>query len=192
MYCPGRSLPVGLLTCPDRTSELRKKGFEGRRLGPKQMTTDTAVRVTRLVVQDRSESIPCRVVGCLATGHALLTWPVPLDKVPHVDFPELKFNEHESTEMPFRYVVDESGNPIMPPVSPIRLRIGLAAACANHLLGYERVDTKGCRQGSKRPILDRAFEYAYYLPRRFFRCRRLRAYEGPAGRRQSLPDGLHG
>ncbi|PWI75304.1 hypothetical protein PCL_05962 [Purpureocillium lilacinum] len=78
----------------DRTSELRKKGFEGRRLGPKQMTTDTAVRVTRLVVQDR----------------------IPLDKVPHVDFPELKFNEHESTEMPFRYVVDESGNPIMPPI----------------------------------------------------------------------------
>jgi hypothetical protein len=37
----------------DRTSELRKKGFEGRRLGPKQMTTDTAVRVTRIVVQDK-------------------------------------------------------------------------------------------------------------------------------------------
>lgn len=39
----------------DRTSELRKKGFEGRRLGPKQMTTDTAVRVTRIVVQEQSE-----------------------------------------------------------------------------------------------------------------------------------------
>lgn len=38
----------------DRTSELRKKGFEGRRLGPKQMTTDTAVRVTRTVVQEQS------------------------------------------------------------------------------------------------------------------------------------------
>lgn len=38
----------------DRTSELRKKGFEGRRLGPKQMTTDTAVRVTRMVVQGQS------------------------------------------------------------------------------------------------------------------------------------------
>lgn len=38
----------------DRTSELRKKGYEGRRLGPKQMTTDTAVRVTRIVVQDKS------------------------------------------------------------------------------------------------------------------------------------------
>lgn len=39
----------------DRTSELRKKGFEGRRLGPKQMTTDTAVRVTRIVVQDKGK-----------------------------------------------------------------------------------------------------------------------------------------
>ncbi|KEZ45204.1 hypothetical protein SAPIO_CDS2664 [Scedosporium apiospermum] len=76
----------------DRTSELREKGFEGRRLGPKQMTTDTAVRVTRIVVQDK----------------------IPLDKIPYDDFPELKFNEHESTEMPFRYVKGEDGKPIMP------------------------------------------------------------------------------
>lgn len=76
----------------DRTSELRKKGFEGRRLGPKQMTTDTAVRVTRIVVQDK----------------------IALDKVPYVDFPELKFSKHESTEMPFRYVTDAQGEPILP------------------------------------------------------------------------------
>jgi ribosome biogenesis SPOUT family RNA methylase Rps3 len=42
----------------DRTSELRKKGYQGRRLGPVQMTTDTAVRVTRIVVQDRSTATP--------------------------------------------------------------------------------------------------------------------------------------
>lgn len=76
----------------DRTSELRKKGFTGRRLGPKQMTTDTAVRVTRLVVLEQKK----------------------LDGIPYVDFPELKLDEHESTEMPFRYVIDEHGNPIMP------------------------------------------------------------------------------
>ncbi|RDA94642.1 hypothetical protein CP533_2491 [Ophiocordyceps camponoti-saundersi (nom. inval.)] len=76
----------------DRTSELRNKGFEGRRLGPKQMTTDTAVRVTRMVVQDR----------------------IALSDIPFIDFPELKLNDHESTEMPFRYVVDEQGKPIMP------------------------------------------------------------------------------
>ncbi|KAK2813063.1 hypothetical protein FQN49_008331, partial [Arthroderma sp. PD_2] len=37
----------------DRTSELRQKGYACRRLGPKQMTTDTAVRVTRMVTQDK-------------------------------------------------------------------------------------------------------------------------------------------
>ncbi|KAK2003258.1 DUF431-domain-containing protein [Colletotrichum falcatum] len=76
----------------DRTSELRKKGFEGRRLGPTQMTTDTAVRVTRIVVEDKT----------------------PLDKIPYVTYPELKFSEHESTEMPFKYVTDKDGQPIMP------------------------------------------------------------------------------
>ncbi|TEA20554.1 Protein arginine N-methyltransferase SFM1 [Colletotrichum sidae] len=76
----------------DRTSELRKKGFEGRRLGPTQMTTDTAVRVTRIVVEEKT----------------------PLHKIPYVEFPELKFNDHESTEMPFKYVTDKDGKPIMP------------------------------------------------------------------------------
>ncbi|KAI0164481.1 DUF431-domain-containing protein [Hypoxylon sp. FL1284] len=76
----------------DRTSELRKKGFKGRRLGPVQMTTDTAVRVTRMVVEEQ----------------------FTLNKIPYTDFPELKFNEHESTQMPFRYVKDKDGNPIMP------------------------------------------------------------------------------
>ncbi|KAL2157673.1 hypothetical protein VTH06DRAFT_5156 [Thermothelomyces fergusii] len=76
----------------DRTSELRKKGFEGRRLGPVQMTTDTAVRVARLVVEGKT----------------------PLGNIPFLDYPELKFNEHESTEMPFRYVKGDDGKPIMP------------------------------------------------------------------------------
>jgi len=76
----------------DRTSELRKKGYTGRRLGPVQMTTDTAVRVTRLVAQER----------------------IPLDKIPYLDYPELRINEHESTEMPFRYVQNADGKPIMP------------------------------------------------------------------------------
>jgi len=76
----------------DRTSELRKKGFNGRRLGPVQMTTDTAVRVTRIVVLNKTK----------------------LENIPYVDFPELKLDEHESTEIPFRYVVDKHGRPIMP------------------------------------------------------------------------------
>ncbi|KAK0727053.1 SAM-dependent RNA methyltransferase [Lasiosphaeria miniovina] len=76
----------------DRTSELRKKGFEGRRLGPVQMTTDTAVRVTRMVVEGK----------------------IPVAEVPYLDFPEIRFNEHECTEMPFRYVKGDDGKPIMP------------------------------------------------------------------------------
>ncbi|KAK2625260.1 hypothetical protein QTJ16_005629 [Diplocarpon rosae] len=76
----------------DRTSELRKKGFEGRRLGPKQMTTDTAVRVTRLVVQEK----------------------IPLEKIEYIDYPELRINKNESTEMPFRYVKGADGASIMP------------------------------------------------------------------------------
>lgn len=76
----------------DRTSELRKKGYVGRRLGPKQMSTDTAVRVTRMVVQEK----------------------VPLDKIPYIDNPELRFNKHESTELPYRYVKDSNGRAIMP------------------------------------------------------------------------------
>ncbi|KAF2035597.1 DUF431-domain-containing protein [Setomelanomma holmii] len=76
----------------DRTSELRKKGYQGRRLGPVQMTTDTAVRVTRIIVQDR----------------------IPVEKIPFVDHPELKINRNESTQMPFRYVTGKDGQPIMP------------------------------------------------------------------------------
>lgn len=36
----------------DRTGELRRLGFPGRHLGPVQMTTDTAVAVTKRVVED--------------------------------------------------------------------------------------------------------------------------------------------
>jgi ribosome biogenesis SPOUT family RNA methylase Rps3 len=78
----------------DRTAELRKKGYEGRNLGTIQMTTDTAVRVTRIVIQDH----------------------IPLDKIEYVDHPELKINQHESTQMPFRYVKGELGEPVMPEV----------------------------------------------------------------------------
>lgn len=42
---------------------------------------------------------------------------VPLQDIPYVDHPELRIDEHESTEMPFRYVKDESGLPVMPEVT---------------------------------------------------------------------------
>lgn len=76
----------------DRTGELRKLGFVGRNLGPVQMTTDTAVRTAVRVLQHNQK----------------------LENIPYIDNPELRFNEHESTIMPFRYIRDESGAPIMP------------------------------------------------------------------------------
>lgn len=41
---------------------------------------------------------------------------VALTEVPYTDHPELKIDEHESTQMPFRYVKTEDGEPIMPKV----------------------------------------------------------------------------
>ncbi|KWU47236.1 DUF431-domain-containing protein [Rhodotorula sp. JG-1b] len=77
----------------DRTGILRAKGFPGRHLGPVQMTTDTALGVTSLVVQG---------------GKTLST-------IKFVDHPTIQFDEHEGVEMPFRYVVDgKSGEPILP------------------------------------------------------------------------------
>jgi ribosome biogenesis SPOUT family RNA methylase Rps3 len=40
----------------DRTGELRKLGFEGRHLKEVQMTTDTAVGVSKRVVEDKGAS----------------------------------------------------------------------------------------------------------------------------------------
>ncbi len=77
----------------DRTGELRRLGFEGRHLGPVQMTTDTALGVTKKVVEDQ----------------------IPLDEIPFTDFPTITFNKYESIEMPFRYVKTEAGEPILPP-----------------------------------------------------------------------------
>lgn len=46
----------------------------------------------------------------------MLCYSAALEEIPYLDFPELKFNDHESTEMPFRYVKGEDGKPIMPKV----------------------------------------------------------------------------
>ena len=42
--------------------------------------------------------------------------PVPLDEISYVDHPEIKINKHESTQMPFRYVRNAQGGPVMPEV----------------------------------------------------------------------------
>lgn len=85
----------------DRTSELRKLGFAGRRLGTEQMTTDTAARVTRMVIEGKQR----------------------LEDIRYVDRPDIKLpateseregNADESVSMPFRYVKRKDGTPVMP------------------------------------------------------------------------------
>ncbi|KAK6198145.1 SAM-dependent RNA methyltransferase [Scheffersomyces amazonensis] len=77
----------------DRTGLLREKyGFAGRRLGALQMTTDTAIRTTQKIVQDQTK----------------------FEDIQFIDYPEIRYNKYESTEMPFRYIVDSAGEPILP------------------------------------------------------------------------------
>ncbi|GIZ44412.1 hypothetical protein CKM354_000761000 [Cercospora kikuchii] len=83
----------------DRTGDLRKLGFPGRRLGPEQMTTDTAVRTTRIVVQEGKK----------------------LSEIEYIDRPEIpitdengKIKANETIEMPFKYVKSGDGKPIIP------------------------------------------------------------------------------
>lgn len=82
------------------------------------MTTDTAVRVTRTVVQDKGIYNPFYASPDFASGAKLRSHDttVPLDEIPYTDSPELRLNEHETTEMPFRYVKNNKGEPIMPKV----------------------------------------------------------------------------
>ncbi|KAH9053165.1 SAM-dependent RNA methyltransferase [Lactarius vividus] len=79
----------------DRTAELRALGFPTRHLGPVQMTTDTALGVTKRVVVER----------------------IPLDEIPYVDYPTIRFNARESVEMPFRYMIalGTKDEPLLPP-----------------------------------------------------------------------------
>lgn len=77
----------------DRTGLLREKyGFSGRRLGSLQMTTDTAIRTTQRIIENGME----------------------FENIKFLDYPEIKYNRYESTEMPFRYITDNDGNPILP------------------------------------------------------------------------------
>lgn len=77
----------------DRTGILREKyGFAGRRLGALQMTTDTAVRTTQIIIENQKK----------------------FADIKFIDYPEIRYNKYESTEMPFRYVLDAEGAPILP------------------------------------------------------------------------------
>jgi ribosome biogenesis SPOUT family RNA methylase Rps3 len=66
----------------DRTGILRKMGYATRHLGPVQMTTDTAVLVTKQVLERKT----------------------PLSQLEFVDRPEIRLSKKEVVEMPFRYL----------------------------------------------------------------------------------------
>ncbi|RHZ70353.1 hypothetical protein Glove_272g39 [Diversispora epigaea] len=66
----------------DRTSELRILNFQTRNLGNLQMTTDTAIHVTKRIVEDK----------------------VHFSEIPFIDFPEIKLSNQEFVVMPFRYI----------------------------------------------------------------------------------------
>ena len=124
----------------DRTGELRKLGFPGRRLGTEQMTTDTAARVTRMVVQDKSTSesssqshlralvFSVQVFLLLSfSSDANTSIAERLEDIPYIDRPDIDLparfdaeeggGPNESVSMPFRYVRGEDGEPVMPKVS---------------------------------------------------------------------------
>lgn len=78
----------------DRTSVLRVKGFPTRSLGSMQMTTDTAVRVSKMILIDS----------------------IPFDSIRFVDRPEFPIEgETEKLVMNFRYVKDEDGEALICP-----------------------------------------------------------------------------
>ena len=83
----GPSWGYNISSCPagddpprDRTSELRVLGFPGRHLGPVQMTTDTALGVTKIVVQDKSKIFTTRPVVSPADDSGI----APLSKISFV------------------------------------------------------------------------------------------------------------
>lgn len=95
----------------DRTASLRDLGFPGRNLASIQMSTDTALGVTKRVVEDglrldlaELEGVPG--ADTKADGVDGLTW---------VDSPTLQFGRGESVELPYRYLDAGNGEPLMAP-----------------------------------------------------------------------------
>lgn len=126
-----------------------------------QMTTDTAVRVTRMIIQRRGEAwIHQRFIHELDSWHEPIPVPVPLAEIKYADNPQIRINKHETTEMPFRYMVDDDLMPIMPQVGPpviVLLRItckwrsDFVTKMLNvnfYTLGDDWAHTKGFRKGN--------------------------------------------
>jgi hypothetical protein len=89
------------------------------------MTTDTAARVTRMVVQDKCEHLTAVFMNKWC--EVALRAPIgPLDKVSYIDRPDIEITPKTSDEegpspsetvsMPFRYVKGADEKPVMPKV----------------------------------------------------------------------------
>ncbi|KAL8444286.1 hypothetical protein Emag_005547 [Eimeria magna] len=94
---------LGNVPSDDRTSEVRRlRPCHSRHLGPLQMTTNTAVLVSKMILEDK----------------------VPLSEIPTVDEPEIFAGpgSKESIILPFRYVAksyltkreEDRNTPILP------------------------------------------------------------------------------
>jgi ribosome biogenesis SPOUT family RNA methylase Rps3 len=87
---PPRGRTKALRVALEKTSKESSLGI--RDLGPKQMSTDTAVNVAKRIVDG-----------------------TPFDKIAFLDTIQIQTGEGEEVELPYRYVADEEGKPILPP-----------------------------------------------------------------------------
>lgn len=113
----------------DRTSSLRQLGFPSRHLGGVQMTTDTALGVTKRCVED---GLRLALPDTLAQERAWADDQLAPHTLTWVNHPDLQFGKGESVsplaaksrtytdtkaqqvQMPFRYMADSAGAPLMP------------------------------------------------------------------------------
>lgn len=72
---------------------------------------------------------------------------VPLKDIQYVDYPELEIDEHESTEMPFRYMKDANGLPCMPEVSCKMSNLDNQAMISLTRIGHAELDQGGLGEG---------------------------------------------
>lgn len=90
------------------------------------MTTDTAARVTRIVIRDQSEyPASCHPI-LVRAEHSCIIQTERLQDISYVDRPDIKISADsdvkkgarpsESINMPFKYVKADDGKPVMPKV----------------------------------------------------------------------------
>lgn len=99
----------------DRTGTLRAMGFPTRHLGAVQMTTDTALGVTKRVVEDG-------IAINLPEGQESAETSGPGGAMDWITHPELHFGSGESVTMPFRYMAQTTAKGVRRPWMPIGMR----------------------------------------------------------------------